>query len=370
MKKIIAGQEERLNWPRWVEVFTASLPRPGDNGNLTETSFRFNSTVPAPDQPAFNQVQLWRGEGRAGLDALEWFNRRMQKGVPIEEAVADELSAHPKSLAMVNVETVHTRYVTDINAFLQATDKVVLDKFTDSIAEWMKDDERELDTSVPDKPRQKPKAPAEAGWVVEIRGYTDHDKGGTFVRQALLRNLQRIDTFAKDEGKVGRFINAGVKDPVGKDDSGKSRISHAFVYRVFAPIPDPQPGVLPNITRGSFLDTIVDGSGGSGQARLADGRPRRDAARPMPGAGRRGQGAAPDRADRGARRRLAPAWAGLGGCRLGGTGGRPPAGFPPPKGDSTRRRFEFVVMVVWREPTPSASGAAHAVGAPTPPPGQ
>ena len=177
------------------------------------------------------------------------------RGVPIEEALADDQSDNPNWLAMVNVETVHTRWVKDINTFLQAADTQVQEKFDLTIAEWMKDSEREKDESKT-PPRYKPKGPAEGGWVVEIRGYTDHEKGRTFIYQALLRNLQRIDTFAKDPGKVGRYI-VGVKDPVGKDENDKPRISHAFVYNVFAPNLDPQPNVFFNINRGSYLDAVI-----------------------------------------------------------------------------------------------------------------
>ena len=237
---------------------------------------------------------------------------------------------------MVNVETVHTRYVTNINDFLQAADRVVLDKFSDSIADWMKDDEREPDPAAAD--RFKPKGPAEGGWVVEIRGYTDHNGGPTFVRQALLRNLQRFDDFAKKgkgDEKVGQYI-VDVQDPV------KGKVSHAFVYRVFAPNSDPQPNAFFNINRGSFLDAIV-GGGGS---------PQGDAAAP-PGAAPMGPGgpaaATPATA-------IGPDWTGLGrsGGKVTNQGGESPTST---KGEGTRRRHEFVVMLVWREPTPSAQAA-------------
>src|SRR5439155_1049932 len=167
-----------------------------------------------------------------------------------DEATIDEASAHPKSLAMVNVETVHTRWVNDINAFLQAADAQVQEKFDTPIADWMQDSEREKDEAKGG--RWKPKGTTEGGWVIEIRGYTDHDKGRTFVRQALLRNLQRIDGFAKDDAKVGRFI-VGVPDPV------KGKVSYPFVYNVWQTV-DPQPGVFQYI-RPSYLDGLVGGGG-------------------------------------------------------------------------------------------------------------
>jgi len=370
VKSIIAGQEERLNWPRFVEVFTASLPRPGADGNLNETS-----TTPNSSLAAFSQVQLWKGEGNAGVEALEWFKRRMRLGVRIEEAVVDERSEYPKSLAMVNVETVHTRWVNDINAFLQAADNQVQDRFNVAIADWMLDSEREKDE---EKKRFKPKGPAEPGWVVEIRGYTDHDKGRTFINQALLRNLQRIETFAKDDQKVGRYI-IGVKDPVGKDDAGKPRISHAFVYNVFRPNPDPQVGLL-NIGSGSYLDSIVDAgsnaNGPAGQPGFAPGGKPTGSPGPVsgppvgmgppgsPGMGPPGSpGMGPPgspgpgntgASDASAPAPLAPKWTGLSQLKIGGPA--PAAEVPPPKNDnSTRRRCEFVVMLVWREPLPSGT---------------
>lgn len=313
VKPIVADREDRFNWPRWSEVFLAALPRPGTDGNLTETSFRFNSTI-----PAFNQVQLWRGEGRSGLEALEWYKARMQKGVPIEAAIADERSEHRKALAMVNIETVHARWVNDVNAFLQAADAQVQDKFSDGIADGMLDSEREQDERIPDKPRWKPKGPTGGGWVIELRGWTDHEKGRTFISQSLLCNLRRADYFAqqtdKDGGRVAKYL-VGVPDPV------KGRVGHAFVYRVFPPIHDPKPGEFYNINRGSFLDGLVE------PALVPPVKPK---------------GAA-----------LAPAWAPLNGGKAAGA----LQVMPPRKEDGTRRRYEFVVMVVWREPT-SAPAAA------------
>lgn len=360
-KKILAGQEERLNWPRWFEVFTESLPRPGADGNLTETAFRFNSTVPDPAQAPFNQVQLWRGEGNAGVDAIAWFLRRMREGVKIDDAFADASSDKPKSLAMVNVRTVHARYVNDINAFLQAADTQVQEKFGYAIADYMKDEEREKDESKT-PPRWKPKGPAEPGWIIEIRGYTDHKGGRVFVQQSLLRNLQRADPFAaKGEQKVGQYI-VGATDPV------KGRISHPFVYHVFNGLPDPPPantpGALPNITRGSFLDAIVGGSanaqGGFGGMDFGSGggnpmsMPTPTPSMPSPAGGPMTGGTDTTAAAAS----LAPPWTGLGGDRTGPAQPTQSAPTTRAKDDNpSRSRYEFVVMVVWREPMPSGGVA-------------
>ncbi|MBY0460590.1 MAG: pilus assembly protein PilM, partial [Gemmataceae bacterium] len=177
-KLIIAGQEERLNWPRMLEVFTAALPRPGENGNLKERDVRVNGDArPAPaDVPIFNQDALWRTD--AGRRAYDWFIKRMSEGVPVERAVEDANSANPRELAFVNVETVHTRWVTNAGQFLQAADKQVKDRFGYDIAVWMKDDEREKEELAEGKSRWKPKGTDAGCWVIEIRGHTDYDAAG------------------------------------------------------------------------------------------------------------------------------------------------------------------------------------------------
>jgi type IV pilus assembly protein PilM len=389
VKSIIAGQEERLNWPRFTEVFTAALPKPGPNGNLTEKAAFHNEEDKAKPGP-FSQVALWQGSGDAGLRAYDWFLDRMKKGVPVNEALADAKSDMPSALALVNVETVHTRWVNDINAFLLAADKQVLGTFGADIAQYMKDDEREVD---PDKPikegeqkRYKPKGPAEGGWVVEVRGFTEHNAGAVFVRRALLRNMQRTEFFVRatdaksdtPENKVAKFIK-GAKDPVGKDAAGKPRVSHAFVYNVFGQVRDPQPNTFYNINRGSFLNTVI-GNGGAGAGGAGGGLPGtgggRDDERGAPpaatgmvppvGMGPPASGTpssgTPGGADPTATpAAIAPPWSTLSrnsaayGAAAPGT---PPPAPPPLDEKSNRRRYEFVVMFVWREPA-SAPPAAE-----------
>jgi type IV pilus assembly protein PilM len=63
VKQIIAGADERLDWPRFEEVFSAALPRPGTTGNLPEP--------------------LWRSGD--GFKAVGWFQERMREGVKIED---------------------------------------------------------------------------------------------------------------------------------------------------------------------------------------------------------------------------------------------------------------------------------------------
>jgi type IV pilus assembly protein PilM len=377
VKTILAGQEERLNWARFFEVQTSVMPRPGDpkdGGNLT-------ATFPGPDGKEISQTKLWRGAGDAGVQALAWFERRMRTGVPYAEALEDAASAHPRNLAMVNVEAVHTRWVSDPKAFLDAADAAAWGdppKYGGkAIGIYLKDDERE---KVEGKDRPVPVwkgPPGEGAWVVEIRGFTDHQAGPIFLRDGLIRNLQKFDQYAgqgeitvrnekgelvkvKGEDKVKQFI-VGVPDPV------KGRVSHAFVFNFWS-YDDTTTNTFRFINQSS-LDRLLSPAG----AAPGTGGPGRPPAGPVSEDGFPTSGAAgaPVAA-------LGPDWRGLG--TSGGTG--PAAGpnvpgqgntpFTPQtpatptapvlgpdgkeikkEGATERRRYEFVVMLLWREPTPS-----------------
>ncbi|HEY2910072.1 MAG TPA: type IV pilus assembly protein PilM [Gemmataceae bacterium] len=367
VKAVISGNDERLNWPRFEEVFSMSLPRPGAGGNLA--------------------AELWQKD--QGRDAVAWFHDRMRKGVRIEDAAIDERSAMPQALAMVNVEAVHTRWVDNLVVFYQNADKEVFGDvtskvgFNESISRFMKDDEKEPDDKGgPNKPT-KPKVPAGGGWIVEIRGYTDNKEEEQFIKKALLANLQRMDAFAdKGKDKVGKYMPE-VVDPI------KGRVSHAFIYHVW-PVPNAQPNIFQHIDQ-SYLDPLAGGTGaatdnkngpamggsGSGSAKplsgsMSPGTPSSSAAAAEPGGPVAGQPWLP---------LTSQATSALGagsmspGMPASGPSSKSPgsstAGMPksntgamtsipglqfiePPKlatgSGPARNRYEFVVMFLWREP--------------------
>ena len=68
-----------------MEVFSATMPRPGENGNLNADP---------------RQTELWRGADGNGLAALQWFFQRQLNGVEtytqqdiVEEALLPWLQA-------------------------------------------------------------------------------------------------------------------------------------------------------------------------------------------------------------------------------------------------------------------------------------
>jgi hypothetical protein len=307
----------------------------------------------------------------------------MARGVPIEQALEDDRSEHPKNLAMVNIEAVNTRWITDPAGFLAAADAAVYgdpDKkigYGKYIADTMLDSEKEPRPEAADrfKPVWKPPVlgPDEKDpggvWVVEIRGYTDHKDAPEFLKKALLRNLHKFDTFAKGENKVGKFI-VGVQDPV------KGRVSHAFLYNTWM-VPDAQPNDFVYI-KGSYLDKLLADRRSSG----AGGRPGgigpgpgvQPPVGPPPGPGGPPEGGAP------AVTPIGPDWTpltktGTGDVGTPGVGigappvgpvGTPAGGTGEKKDGFERRRYEFVVMFIWREPVPSGSGTPGEATAPDP----
>jgi hypothetical protein len=382
VKAVISGNDERLNWPRFEQIFAVDLPRPGPKGNL--------------------DAEIWnKDQGKAAVD---WFYERMKKGVRIEDAPLDERSAMPSELAMVNVEAVYPRWVDNLNSFFQNVDNEVYGDvnkktgFNDSISKFMKDDEREPDDKGPQK-TTKPKAPEGGGWVVEVRGYTDHKDAEQFLKKALIANLQKTDSFAeKQKSNVGKYV-PGVSDPV------KGRVSHAFIYHVWV-VENAAPNSFQNINK-SYLDPLAGGTAPASSSGAGGFGGATGAAPPASGSmgsmssmgGQNASAAAPAAVPAGqpwmpltssasassGGKSNGPSGApggsgkpGLGMPQPGGSGG--PGGFgviaglsapPPPalQDGPPRRRYEFVAMFVWREPgadikTPAdlLSGAPAASG--------
>ena len=358
VKTIIAGQEERLNWPRFFEIESAAMPRPGDpkkGGNLDRS--------------------IWVGAGNVGIDALDWFNRRMRTAFPSSRPWRTTAPSTRRTWPSSTSRPSTRGWVTDIGGFLEAADNQVFDAFGDKIADAMKDDEREMDEA---KGRFKPKKVEGAGWVVEIRGYTDHKAARSSSRTLCSRTCRTIDRFeaAKDDKKIGKYI-VGVADPV------KGKVSHAFIYKVWRRT---RPAQL--VREHHRLDARQDPRRQFGQheslrrvlrsARRGpvwDGN-RLELGRPYDGHDHNGfPGASLDRINRrrdlwrqldGKRRWSAPSGGmSAGGLtmsvgKLSGGSGVGPPGLPGTVGGASketfskddRRRFEFVVMLVWREPVP------------------
>ncbi len=348
VKAIIVGNDERLNWIRFQEVLTAALPRHGNSsngGNLDlEGQDRFWNTL-------------------EGNRAFEKYRERMASGIPLEKIYEDDLSQY---LATVSLESVYCRYTDNVGTFLTAADDRVRRTYFEDIAEDMLPSERE-EVEADGAKRNKPKTKEGGGWIVELRGFTYHKEGANFIRKCLVRNLQNIDKFASQgnpDQKIKDIIPGG-SDPV------KGNTSNVFVY-----LAQKQEQYTPSQFKyigTSYLDELLGdtgganrgGPGGPGENGMSLG-PTPGSQGPQPGAMTGASGTS------GATTPAATPWtpasppgsgAGGGGGMFGAGGpgsesGAPiqPAGPGAPATSTTRKgkpRFEFVVYLVWREPTPT-----------------
>ena len=202
VKAIIRGNPNRLDVVRLHEVISAALPRAGEDGNLFDKA---DGTMRTP---------FWSSEeGRRALLAAKL---RVKQGVPIDRAGEEDLSSN---LAQVNIEMIHTRYTDNLKSFYEKADASTWSRFSRAIAEKMPEAEREKDEN--EQKAWKPKLAEGGGWVVEVRGYTNHSDGTKFLENAVLGNFKDADLYAtqtKGE-KVGKYLT-GVTDPIS------GRISH------------------------------------------------------------------------------------------------------------------------------------------------
>jgi hypothetical protein len=210
-------------------------------------------------------------------------------------------------------------------------------------------------------PEERKKSPlfqkGKSGWVVEIRGYTYHKEGESFVQDTIIENLKYPGQLEekKDKEMIERI---------------KQNVSYLFIYDSGKA----GPGAGQSKIAKSHLRRLVRGiaEGAVDGKNPGDGR----GVRPqgpgiIEGEGKEGANApANQKANR-------EAWNPIGETAIavlvndaGGAFGAPPGkwlprekiGAPPPPGgdpkaaaqDKAMERIEFVLLFVWREPTASA----------------
>ena len=286
----------------------------------------------------------------------------MAAGIPLEKIYEDDLSQY---LATVSLESVYCRYTDNVGTFLATADDRVRRTYFEDIAEDMLPSERE-EVEADGAKRNKPKAKEGGGWIVELRGFTYHKEGANFIRKCLVRNLQNIDKFAamgNPDQKIKDIIPGGT-DPV------KGNVSNVFVF-----LAQKQEQYTPsqfNYIGTSYLDDVLGGSGGANR-----GGPGENGGSLGPTPPGSAQPGAMPSATTGTTAPAATPWVpasspGTGATGGGGAGGPGtfgavgasagqgpgpvPAGAAPAAGATGRKgkpRFEFVVYMVWREPTPT-----------------
>jgi hypothetical protein len=229
--------------------------------------------------------------------------------------------------------------------------------------------------------RDNPPKDNEKGWVIEIRGTTWQKDNRKFIIDSLVHNLTYfargqlpVSGAAPPPAPPQQTSPDGKKEPI---DPITERVSHAFLFN-YRTDHDPKPGSFLDIGQ-TFLPPLVAGGGGGGAdggrgetppsapgVTVASGR---DSWKPLlggsAGAGGLGGGGPPTSTGSIGRVGKSPAMSESAATNTGATG---PTG---PEGGATARkgrpRYEFIVMFIWREPTPS-DALMKPEGAPTPQP--
>ncbi len=378
VKSIIAGQAERKNWLELTHyLFNVALPNP-DGSNLSAAAKR-EYMDKAPDLGKRKTGQPMTGQQAY----VEWVNR--QKGVgaagakdapPSKDAAStdkpaapgggDDLGAGIDDLVQTNIDYFDQRFCDDLGAFweqVKKNDKAVDLTDSDSLRQFVR-------SADPAKP------PEGKGWVVEVHGYTFNQKGKVFIADTLMDNLYRLSVRPAPAGPPAVApMGAVPTSPAGTPaapapkpsdkDAYLDKISHVVLYNALSTQTSDTNSF--NIVGQSVLDPLVK----SGAVQGVNGTNLPGGSLPggsLPGGSLPSPGGvnapAGDSVSRDSWRPLSPAMGG--GAAPNGAFGQPPAAsnvgmpdFGRPRvaagGPSGHTRTEFVILFIWKEPTPSDS---------------
>lgn len=311
---ILAGRAERENWLRVEEFINRCLPVPGEGGNMTEQN---------------NQVRLWNFE--KGKRAATKYFERIRDGIDPKMAFAeDDLR---ESLAAVDIDTIHSRFTTNLKGFYEKTFEHIKKNFAS--------EDKDVFESMDEEQRKA--FPTGEGWIFEIRGTTWYDvdkvQGKEFIVATLLENLKR-------EAKRKDLPNE-IKD----------KISHIFLFNVW-PDYEPRPGAYHIISK-SLIDDLLPGAaatdGSSPSGPIGTNNPMGiPSGGPMGVSG--GSSSFGGTSGGSGWKPLSSGTAmgtGSGGSNFGKDGSTKEKDKEGPKVLKTRRRYEFVIVFAWKESTPS-----------------
>jgi hypothetical protein len=308
--RIIAGQDERVNWLKLSKFINDCLPRPNGD-NLTEAQ----------------KKQYWKN----GEDAWKKFQGA------IRDDASGEAEEDLDNLVLINLEAVDALYTDDLRAYVKRlTDK-------NKALFGMAEEDRKTE-------------PKGGGWIVEVRGFTYHSGQHVFLLDTFIDNLN-----TKRKPAIGAKLPVVAAPDTGEVPVGpkkveiepiKGNVSHVVLFV--------QPDRVPvradfKLIKESLLMPLAAGTVTSGP------NAKKGAAPPPPPPPPPG-GKSLSAAD--APSKLRTAWKPLGTEtnaslnpkapeQLFAGLGQPPA--QPEAATGQRIRTEFIVLFIWREPTPSDS---------------
>jgi len=405
VETIVAGQQERANWLEMMAFLQDAIPRPDGSNIYAEKAKPYFEGELDPNTKKYVGIpdEFRKRRVLTGKRAYEIYAGKVAAGVEQGE-IDSTASSGIDDMVQVSVTSVDCRFFDNLSSgFWTPVKKKIIDG--------------NLGKSVVRPENCWTTPPDGKGWVVELRGYTFHWNSSKFLTEAVLENMAKVgmrkvvaakaaanpstpaDPMALPEGAPG-LADAGASGP---PDMGPviNRISHLTLIRYYR---------SPNMSRNGFL--VLDNSllgelakgggaakagGGMAMPGMAGGEGSAGPGAAAPGgaggagsarsswvsllgprsaAGMGGAGMAGGEGPGGAMKPgMAMGMPGMGG---GGEGAGAPAteGAAPAEGaapgaaevegsgeggDSTgeiiqrgaRKRTEFVILFVWKEPTPS-----------------
>jgi type IV pilus assembly protein PilM len=410
VKGVIAGKDEQLNWIKLNEYISACLPQP-DGSNLRSSG----RTLEDPNR-RINQREYW--DTNDAREAARQYLDRVRGGQMADSPIPDEIRKH---LVLVDLEAIDSRYTDNLKNFFDNAARITRDTGVE-LSGMLK-----YDKDNPPKEGEKGWVIELRGSTSHYKSRTfivetlvhNLTFGLPYAKPPVIcrKTLQTVGEAAPAGGATppatppggaaaSSALAAPAADPNDPDakDPIIDKISHVFVYNVWT-ISNPTPGMTQAVTS-TYLPNLIASFGGLGGD--TGGVPGGAPGGGVPGGGP--PGSSRDFESRPGGPGGGTVWAPLsgGGAEGGGFGGGPDAarggfGGGAPRGDSgvpnrgvaggfpggfpggapggvtrpaeqplppgTRRpepRYEFVVMFIWREPTPSDAlipGAPDAGGA-------
>jgi type IV pilus assembly protein PilM len=385
----MTGAQAYEAFAHWQEELRLA-PIPVDTSNTNNINFPGN---PGDRNPGGRTLPSLGKPGRGGPSTIPGgpMGGPMRPGNPNAqsggEAPVVDLGPGIDDRIQVNIEAIDCRYTEDLAAFWR---QVQNDKRNS------RGDIRPL--------KQYDQLPDGKGWVVELRGYTFHrDRGrflvDTFVENLAQRGLADFGAPAKPSagepkpadkpdpkekaGKPDPKEKAGKPDPKAKGgehlpDKGPvvNLVSHVVLFEVASE----KTNDTSHFSLHSNLDKLLGGEGGGGRfgrgagpslgsssaEMMKQGGPSTGSGPNMKQGGKFEGGPGSSSVSRTGWQPLAEGFSQGGGGRpnmggmMGGTGGNPgmpnerlSQGSPSTPASKTHERTEFIILFIWKEPTPS-----------------
>jgi type IV pilus assembly protein PilM len=341
LDRIGGGLKERKNWQSLHEYVNFAMPQP--NGD------RLVERAETPGGVYSPRRDLWKKDTKAQDAFGLWQEQQLNRGSapidPIIKAKDDEIIK--KHLIQINLVGVNALYSEDLWAYFRKIHK------DGNQLDGMNENENKAVHAVVDEtdadklkaaeadPEKAKLLPPKEGWVVEVRGYTYHEKPASFVRQTFIENLK----------KPSQFKNAKEEPLMTKEmiELVENRVGYLNVYKIKTE-QNPVAGKYTYIG-GSYLKTVIKGEAlKPGENPGGGGAPKRGGQDDAP--------KAPERVNR-------ELWQPLGeSAQLIAREGQavqvnaPVAAQPAPGGDKKAdkkpagnpvERTEFVLLFVWQE---------------------